>query len=391
MRLPSIIFRPSQLFQVRIAGNDFNRSELAGAFGDLGTLIPFAVGYITINGLNPQGVLLGFGLLAVATGLYFRTPMSVQPMKATATAAITQPELITSGAIFVAALATGLLWLVMGATRAVSWLAALTARPVVLGIVLGLGLGFIAEGVKLMQSGPTVAIGGAVLTFLLFGQRRLPAMLALLGYGAAAALAVDPTLARDLGSLTPSVRLPRLTVPNLTWQDVLNGTLVLALPQAALTLGNAIIATAEEHNALFPERPITVRLLAFDHAIMNLLAAPLGGVPMCRGAGGMAGHIRFGAHTGGALVILGLILLVIALFFADSVATLFRLFPVSVLGVILFFGGIELAASMSGDGLSRPNRTVLVVTAGIALWNMGAAYLAGLLLYHASARGIVHL
>jgi MFS superfamily sulfate permease-like transporter len=105
----------------------------------------------------------------------------------------------------------------------------------------------------------------------------------------------------------------------------------------------------------------------------------------------MAGHIRFGAHTGGALVILGLILLVIALFFADSVATLFRLFPVSVLGVILFFGGIELAASMSGDGLSRPNRTVLVVTAGIALWNMGAAYLAGLLLYHASARGIVHL
>ena len=25
---------------MRVAGNDFNRSELAGAFGDLGTLIP---------------------------------------------------------------------------------------------------------------------------------------------------------------------------------------------------------------------------------------------------------------------------------------------------------------------------------------------------------------
>jgi hypothetical protein len=172
---------------------------------------------------------------------------------------------------------------------------------------------------------------------------------------------------------------------------MLTGTLVLALPQAALTLGNAIIATAEEHNALFPERRITVRLLAFDHAIMNLLAAPLGGVPMCRGAGGMAGHVRFGARTGGALVILGILLLFAALFFADSVATLFRLFPMSVLGVILFFGGIELAASFNGDVLSRPDRIVLVVTAGIALWNMGAAYLAGLILYHASARGIIRL
>ena len=66
-----------------------------------------------------------------------------------------------------------------------------------------------------------------------------------------------------------------------------------------------------------------------------------------------------------------MLLVVGALFFTDSVATLFRLFRTSVLGVILFFGGIELAASMNGDALSRPDRTVLVVTAGVALWNMG--------------------
>src|SRR2546421_7490132 len=88
---------------MRIAGNEFDRSELAGAFGDLGTLIPFVVGYITINRLDPQGVLLGFGLLAVATGLYFRPPMSVQPMKAIATVAVTHPETVTPGGIFVAA------------------------------------------------------------------------------------------------------------------------------------------------------------------------------------------------------------------------------------------------------------------------------------------------
>jgi MFS superfamily sulfate permease-like transporter len=376
---------------VNLGGNRFDRSELAGAFGDLGTLVPFVVGYITIARLDPQGVLLGFGLLALATGLYFRTPMPVQPMKAIATVAVTQPQMVTPGAIFASAVITGGFWLGMGISGAVSSLAALTSRPVVRGIVLGLGLSFILEGVGLMQRGPLVAVPAVVLTFLLLSQPRVPAMLVLLAYGAAAALTLDPTLIRDLGSLAPSFRLPALQVPWLSWHEVVTGALVLAIPQTALTLGNAVIATAEEHNALFPHRRISVRLLALDHGLMNLIAAPLGGVPMCRGAGGMAGHVRFGAHTGGAIVILGVILLCGALFFADSVATLFRLFPLPVLGVILFFGGIELAVGINGDTFSRSERTILVVTAGIALWNMGVAYLAGLLLHHAAQRGILRL
>jgi MFS superfamily sulfate permease-like transporter len=374
---------------VRLGGNQFDRSELAGAFGDLGTLVPFVVGYITIARLDPQGVLLGFGLLALATGFYFRTPMSVQPMKAIATVAVTQPQMVTPGAIFTSAVVTGLFWLGMGLSGAVSWLAAVTSRPVVRGIVLGLGLSFILEGVTFMHQGPLVAVPAVLLTFLFLGQPRIPAMLILLAYGAAAALSLDRTLISDLGSLAPNFRVPSLQVPSVSWREMVTGALVLAVPQVALTLGNAVIATAEEHNALFPHRPISVRLLALDHGLMNLVAAPLGGVPMCRGAGGMAGHIRFGARTGGALVILGVLLLAGALFFADSVATLFRLFPLPVLGVILFFGGIELAVGINGDTFSRSERMVLVVTAGVALWNMGVAYLAGLLLYHASQRGIV--
>ncbi len=374
-----------------LGGNRFDRSELAGAFGDLGTLVPFVVGYITIARLEPQGVLLGFGLLALATGLYFRTPMPVQPMKAIATVAVTQPQMVTPGAIFASAVVTGVFWLGMGMSGAVSGLAALTSRPVVRGIVLGLGLSFILEGVGLMHRGPLVAVPAVLLTFLLLSQPRVPAMLVLLAYGAAAALTLDPTLLRDLGGLAPSFRLPALQVPLLSWREVVTGALVLAVPQTALTLGNAVIATAEEHNALFPHRRISVRLLALDHGLMNLIAAPLGGVPMCRGAGGMAGHVRFGARTGGAIVILGVILLGGALFFADSVATLFRLFPFPVLGVILFFSGIELAVGINGDTFSRSEHTILVVTAGVALWNMGVAYLAGLMLHHAAQRGIIRL
>src|SRR5262245_6310253 len=167
------------------------------------------------------------------------------------------------------------------------------------------------------------------------------------------ALALVTATGDQMSAMSPAFKLPSVGLPSLGLRDVVQGTLVLALPQAALTLGNAIIATKEENNILFPDRPVSVRLLTADHGVMNLLGAVIGGVPMCRGAGGMAGHIRFGARTGGALVMLGAGLLVVALFLSDSVDTLFRLFPMSVLGVLLFFGGIKLAASANGEGATR--------------------------------------
>jgi MFS superfamily sulfate permease-like transporter len=100
----------------------------------------------------------------------------------------------------------------------------------------------------------------------------------------------------------------------------------------------------------------------------------------------MAGHIRFGARTGGALVILGLIVLLTGLFLSDSVALLFQVFPRPILGVILCFAGVELALVVRDIKLKKQNLFVLVITAGTAMWNMGVAYLAGLLLYYGLQR-----
>ncbi len=118
---------------------------------------------------------------------------------------------------------------------------------------------------------------------------------------------------------------------------------------------------------------------------MNLASPFLGGIPICHGAGGMAGHIRFGARTGGALVILGLIIQATGLFLSDSVSLL-QVFPRSVLGVILLFAGVELSLVIRDVRLKKENLFVLVVTAGVAMWNMGVAYLAGLILYYALER-----
>ncbi|MET0850179.1 MAG: putative sulfate/molybdate transporter [Candidatus Rokuibacteriota bacterium] len=65
---------------MRLGGNDYTLRELGGAFGDLGTLVPFLAGYITITGMDPAGLLLGFGVFGVATGLRYRTPIAVQPV-----------------------------------------------------------------------------------------------------------------------------------------------------------------------------------------------------------------------------------------------------------------------------------------------------------------------
>lgn len=371
---------------MEIAGNRYDLQELAGAFGDLGTLIPFLVGYITISQMDPVGVLVAFGLFKIFVGLYFKTPVPIQPMKAIGTAAITHAGAITPGAIWASGLFSGLFWLVMGLSGAVSWIAKITSRPIVQGLVLSLGLSFILEGVRMTDGDLLLAVIAVALTFFLLSHERVPAMLVLLGLGVTVAMIREPAILTELGRLSMRLRLPSFALTKIGWEDVVTGVMVLGLPQVALTLGNAIVATVEENNSLFPDRPVTVRAVAIDHGIMNLVGTSLGGVPMCHGAGGMAGHVRFGARTGGALIILGALVLFTGLFLGDSVATLFRLLPRSLLGVILLFGGLELASGVEANNLQKEDRYVMLLTTGVSMWNMGVGYVSGLLLWYAFQR-----
>jgi MFS superfamily sulfate permease-like transporter len=374
---------------MRILGNDYNRWELAGAFGDLGTFIPFVAAYITLNKMDPLGILVAFGVFKIFVGQYFKTPMPVQPMKAIGGMAIAHPESITQGMIWGSGIFTAAFWLVMGLTGAVSWLHKITSKPIIRGIMLGLGLSFIGQGLGMMKNQPAVAVAALAMTFFLLSKEKIPAMLILLAFGTGVALISNPSLAREIAQISAHLRIPEIHLGRISWQDLVAGTLILGLPQAPLTLGNAIIATAEENNELFPDRPAKVKTIAVDHGFMNIFSTAIGGIPICHGAGGMAGHVRFGARTGGALVILGLIVLVLGLFFSDSVATILKFFPPSILGVILFFTGLELASITRDIGGKRSDVYIMLVTAGLAMWNMGVAYLAGLTLYYAVEKGIL--
>jgi hypothetical protein len=267
----------------------------------------------------------------------------------------------------------------------------LIARPVVLGITLGLGFGFMIEGAKMMAQNWWV--GGAALlgTSLLLTNRIIPAMFLLLLFGADYGILSDPTLLAALGEVRVELRVPELALTGLTLNDLLIGTVFLALPQLPLTLGNAVIAITEENNRLFPNRPVNESKISTSTGLMNLLSASVGGVPMCHGAGGMAGHVQFGARTGGALVILGLLLLVTAMLFSGSVATLLRLFPPAILGVILFLTGAQLALGACDLPKDKGERFVLLVTAALAVWNVGIAFVVGLAAYWLNRKGLLRV
>jgi MFS superfamily sulfate permease-like transporter len=304
--------------------NRYDLHELAGAFGDLGTLIPFVVAYVSLLKMDPGGILLPFGIALIAVGLLNRTPFPVQPMKAVGAAAITQTVglvTLTPAMVAGATLATGLFWLALAATGLAKRLAQWIPKPALLGVIMGLGFSFMLEGIRMMAQHWALAAALLALTFVVMARTRVPATVLLLLAGATAALVDQPTLAHELAAIRPALRFPDLAWQSLGWKDVWLGALLLALPQLPLTFGNALIAITEENNRLFPDRPVNERRVAFSTAAMNLGSSLLGGIPMCHGAGGLAGHVKFGARTGGASVMLGALLTVTALFFAESVGT----------------------------------------------------------------------
>jgi len=370
--------------------NRFDLPEWAGAFGDLGTLIPFVAAYLSVLKMDANGLLVAFGLSLIAVGVIYRTPFPVQPMKAIGVAAVSQSALAAGmGAATVAgaALTTGMLWILLAATGLARRVAAWVPRAALLGVVMGLGFTFMLEGIRMMSGSPWLAGVLLGVAFVLLSRERMPAMLVLLVMGVAIALYQQPDLAGSLGSLQPELRIPSFAWPSVTWSDLWIGFVLLTLPQVPLTFGNALISVTEENNRLFPDRPVSERAVAFSTGLINMGSSMVGGIPMCHGAGGMAGHVQFGARTGGSSIILGSILLVAGLFFSSSITTIFKVFPPPLLGVILFLAGIQLAMGSREPGGEKIDRFVVLATAAFAIWNVGIAVLFGIAAYHASKRG----
>ena len=317
----------------------FDRHELAGAFGDIGTDLPLLIALIVTCGLDAASVCILFGVLQIATGILYGIPMPVQPLKAMATIMLAQrlpPGILAGGGLVI-----GVAMLVLTVTGLLDWLARVVPKEVVRGIQLGLGitLGSLAlkeyagaEGVL----GYVLAGVSVVALLTLARQRRVPAPLVVIGLGFAYAIVkVGGGLGHTIGLGVPTISAPTL-------HEIGQGALLLALPQIPLSLGNSVIATSQTTRDLFPDRAVSVRKIGFTYSCMNLVAPWFGGVPVCHGCGGLVGFYGFGARTGGAPVLYGAMYLVLGLVFAPGFAQIVRLFPMPVLGIVLLFEAIGL-------------------------------------------------
>jgi MFS superfamily sulfate permease-like transporter len=139
--------------------------------------------------------------------------------------------------------------------------------------------------------------------------------------------------------------LPQIAIP--AWDEVWRSLEIAVLPQLSLTLTNAVIVTASLARELFPATGsiASERNLALSSGLANVLLSPFGAMPMCHGAGGLQAQYRFGARTGLAPIIFGVVVLVLAVGFANHAAALFAIIPIGAVGALLILAGTDLAIS----------------------------------------------
>ena len=271
--------------------------DFFGAFADTAILLPLLTLLCLKSGFSLSALLISSGALYLASGLLFRLPMPVQPLKSLALSALalgaTRDEIQIStlavGAFFLALFFFGqrLIRLPDALVRTLQWS---------LGILLVLqGVGGGASGLEIagiillaailwwMDQKTSWPILG-IFAFSVFSTSLIPGMDPLPSF---ASFGIDP---------------PRLSV-----------ILALILPQLALTSANSVLGTELTCRDYFPNhefRGLRSRLLLSIGA-GNLIMGLIGGLPFCHGSGGLTAHYRAGARSAGMNAVIGSALLIL--------------------------------------------------------------------------------
>lgn len=356
----------------------FNRNELSGSFGDIGTDFPLIAGMVLAANLDVASVFVMFGLMQILTGIVYGLPMPVQPLKAMAVLVIAQN--IPSSVLFGAGFAIGLVMLILTLSGALNWLAVKIPACVVRGIQFGLGLSL--ASLALTKYVPSMGYDGYVLALVSFvfmvvllGNRRWPPGVFVIGLGLLYAIFFKV----DLNSLFSGIgfRLPQVTLPGAG--DILAGFVLLALPQLPLSISNSVIATHKTIHDLFPGRKISVKKIGMTYALINLVVPFFKGIPVCHGCGGLAGHYALGGRTGGSVVIYGSVIVAIGLMFSQAFHQVVQFFPRPILGVVLFFEALMLMLFIR-DQVQNKRDTAIALLVALVCLTLPQGYVVGLIL-----------
>jgi len=354
---------------MKIGSCAFNLRELSGAMGDMGTLLPLAVGYFVVCGLDPAGLLVMMGLANITTGLIYGLPMPIEPMKVLAVAAIAQQW--SPSMVYASAFAMGIVWLFFGLTGIMAWIARITPHPVMRGIQVTLGIMLAMEAFKMLSSWWMLGLISIIVVLALRQNRYAPGTIALVLLGIGLMLYRGELQGIKLISL----QLPAISL--FTAAEIWQVMLLAGFAQIPLTATNAVISTSSLIGTYWPDRHVSARKLSLNMGIMNLLFPFFGGMPLCHGAGGLAGQYFFGARTGGANILEGLIEISLGLFFASSIAYIFASFPMAIIGAMMLMIGVEMIKFARDIPLKKGFSVMAVTVALSLLTNMAVGFLAG--------------
>ncbi|KAG9459283.1 hypothetical protein H6P81_003791 [Aristolochia fimbriata] len=404
-------------------------SELGGSVGDLGTYIPIVLALVLVNHVDLCTTLFFTAIYNIVTGLLFGIPMPVQPMKSIAAVAISESEThLTVPQIMAAGICTASVLLFLGVTGLMSFFYKYLPLPVVRGVQLSQGLAFAFSAIKYIRynqdfvtgksglarpwlglDGLLLALAAVLFILLVTGSgsetrdedddedlptsassppeinsslagrtlSKIPAALLVFVLGLILCFVRDPSIVGDL-TFGPS----KFRVVKITWNDWKIGFLRAAIPQIPLSVLNSVIAVCKLSADLFPQKEVSATSVSVSVGMMNLVGCWFGAMPVCHGAGGLAGQYRFGGRSGASVSFLGLGKLILALLLGNSFVRVLGLFPIGILGVLLLFSGIELAMA-SRDMNSKEESFVMLVCAAVSLTGSSAAlgFGCGIVLY----------
>jgi SulP family sulfate permease len=366
--------------------NRFGLSEWSGAVGDLGTLLPLTFALVVYNGFPASRLFLLVGIVYVTTGWFYKVPVSVQPLKVMAVIALAQGfsiDFLTTTAFFY-----GILFILFSVTGILRWLNKHISLALVRGIQLGIGLLLAKKAIELVYDKGLLinhSSESVILNFVLFlmaivliwyfqKRNNLPIALFLIVISIPVVL-LNFEIGTDFSSGTS---LFAFNFPDFSL--LLNGFILLIIPQVPLTLGNAVFAASESCHSFWGKQAERVNpsRLGLSIGISNVFIGLLGGFPICHGAGGMAAHAQFGGKTGGTTIIIGVIMIAAAIL--EPLTRILFMIPVPILGAMLLFDSWRLIILVKKSPVNLERAIALVV--GIVSFlaaNLAVALIIGIL------------
>lgn len=304
--------------------------ELTGAVADLGIFVPLAAALVLVNGLSGGMVLIAAGVLVIAAGARFGIPFPVQPLKALTAVAVARElpaEVITAAGITI-----GAVLVVLSFGRAADRLSRIFTVTMVRALQFGVGVLLVIAAVRLAVDPPAV-----------FSQ-PLPS---------------PSAWALQLPSLPSAAAFATAFV-------------LLVLPQLPLTFGNAVVAVTDVAHRAFGERAqaVTPRAVCQTAGIGNIIAAVVGGMPMCHGSSGLTAHYRFGARTAGMSLVLGGSFIALGVAFGDAAPAVLAQLPPLLLALLLVYAGVRHAWLVADQRGWRLAVALVAGALGAALSNL---------------------